>query len=776
MKVEIIKKVGCIEEMTIPIDLSSNAFIYGLNGSGKSTIKNILKGGFTEGSKLEPSFSGTPKMCEAKLSIFNETIIYESAKLQSPFTKKIKLFCFDEEFIENNIYINGSISDDHKKQYFRMFVGENVGQKIDHLLNKHLEMLSENTQLKSKLDVMSNNYNSLDYFYENLDESIKILNTSYDQNFLIEEAVRKRISKNINSIDTFSIKWLKTGAQVRKADNICPYCGQEIDTDLQLSLISFYKDLSIEKNDVNEMIMAKINDIYNNIATFDPNTEYIFVENIDLHMLKSEVLDLLNEKKQNIAKKIVFTKISEKTAIKERLRYFKLYLAEINEVINNLEIKDIFNLTTEMMEPNRVINIISRSENLIKNDDLKKDIKTKTSIFYKLNRSIKQKMSDIRDKQEVALTNHIGKINKKLKDYGLKYTIEFKEYKQKSTTRINQAHLELELIPIGFPKKHKSLNKDTIKNVLSEGEKSILAWIFFMVDLENKLTNGKNMIIIDDPISSYDAQRRFTMVSDLRNIMAKSISKEVIIFSHEKSFSNTLAYIPKMKHFNLIDGKLEEIDAREIIESDLKFDLSFIKDNSNSITQEILLEFVIRSRNVLEYNLMVNRFVNGKYFRKTEYGNFFSEASKLIHFRTNKISEEYFKYLEKKFKQITNNSITFDLSNVNLENIDFKEILSSDTSNMYNTRLKIDKFLLDIIDKNSISGLSDFMTTRDLLELAKKHVPENILDNLEMYIPIINTYNHPNQNYGLRRIDCSEIEMSELFYFVNNLPYETITI
>ena len=90
--------------------------------------------------------------------------------------------------------------------------------------------------------------------------------------------------------------------------------------------------------------------------------------------------------------------------------------------------------------------------------------------------------------------------------------------------------------------------------------------------------------------------------------------------------------------------------------------------------------------------------------------------------------------------------------------------------------MKIDKFLLDIIDKNSISGLSDFMTTRDLLELAKKHVPENILDNLEMYIPIINTYNHPNQNYGLRRIDCSEIEMSELFYFVNNLPYETITI
>lgn len=60
-------------------------------------------------------------------------------------------------------------------------------------------------------------------------------------------------------------------------------------------------------------------------------------------------------------------------------------------------------------------------------------------------------------------------------------------------------------------------------------------------------------------------------------------------------------------------------------------------------------------------------------------------------------------------------------------------------------------------------------TTGDLLKEVKKL---NLLDNdkyikYKTYLPLLNVYNHVNDNYGLRRVDCNEIKMKAMFDYLN---------
>ncbi|MBM7453046.1 wobble nucleotide-excising tRNase [Acholeplasma morum] len=763
-----IRKVGCIDAITSQVNLSKNAFIYGLNGSGKTTIKSIIKSSFLEGSKLEPSFGSKPKDSEAKLTIFNETVEFRSGKLIKPFSNKIKLYVFDTDYIENNIYINGEISDNHKHEYFKMFVGDNVSSKIQNLLEKYTEYSNkskEHTELITKLEF---DFQALENFNNNIDESVTLLRMGYDQKYLLEEVVRKRILSNVKEINETTIEWLQKGNKIRKNDELCPYCGQYTNDEIEKNLIGMYNEITAELNHLNEETKKQIDNLYANIASFDTKKIYALIE-MDLTTLKNEVLQKLISKKTDLSKKIELSSASEKNNLKERLRYFKPYIEELRSISEELKFDDIFSIPDDKIEHSKITNINNRTDNLVKDESLQKELKSLNSDVYKKAKTIQSKMNDIKLKQEAELGTHIDKINKKLREYNVKYQVTFEKYKQKTNTKQNQAQLELELVPISSPTIKKKFNKDTLKRVLSEGEKAMLAWIFFIVDLENKLTGGRNVIIIDDPISSYDSYRRFNLVNDLRKVISIQVDKELLILSHEKSFTNAVAFLPKTKHFNLIDGQIKNIDLKEIIESDLKFDIEFIKENSDKITQDNILEFVIRSRNFLEYIRMLNTFAKGKFFRITEYNLYFSEASKLIHFKTNFISEGYFKYVEKKYRQLTNQSITFDLSKIDITNINFDLITNGSIDNIYNARLKIDKYLFKVLNDNSFVDFNGKETTHDLLRYARKFIPIVLSEGLELHIPIINTYNHPNQNFGLRRVDCSEISKQNLYDFVNSL-------
>lgn len=72
------------------------------------------------------------------------------------------------------------------------------------------------------------------------------------------------------------------------------------------------------------------------------------------------------------------------------------------------------------------------------------------------------------------------------------------------------------------------------RTVLSDGDKSSLAFAFFLAQLQTDPNLSKKAIIIDDPITSLDSYRKLATFQEIKRI--SSHAKQCIILSHDQSF------------------------------------------------------------------------------------------------------------------------------------------------------------------------------------------------------------------------------------------------
>lgn len=287
------------------------------------------------------------------------------------------------------------------------------------------------------------------------------------------------------------------------------------------------------------------------------------------------------------------------------------------------------------------------------------------------------------------------------------------------------------------------------------------------MNLKEKLVSGNHLIIIDDPISSYDSYRRFNLITELNTIIDMPASKRIMLLSHEKSFSNVLLNNKKFKSFVMQDGELKDIDLSELVESDYKHDLLYLKNNRVINTKKALIKFLITSRNVMEYYYSLITFANVKYFRKKEYDYYYSIASSIIHLQSNNLPLEYIKYISKLMKMIIKEKIMFKFENIDLSDLNLQTELNY-IDDVYLARIKINFDIINILNNNGCPFKIE-STTGELLKEVKKL---NLLDNdkyikYKSYLPLLNVYNHVNDNYGLRRVDCNEIKMKAMFDYLN---------
>jgi wobble nucleotide-excising tRNase len=84
--------------------------------------------------------------------------------------------------------------------------------------------------------------------------------------------------------------------------------------------------------------------------------------------------------------------------------------------------------------------------------------------------------------------------------------------------------------PISFD--HNATNN--VRDCLSEGDKSTLALAFFLSKIENDSGRADKVIVLDDPLSSFDKNRRFQTISELLRLFRDS--RQLIILSHDGKF------------------------------------------------------------------------------------------------------------------------------------------------------------------------------------------------------------------------------------------------
>lgn len=515
--------------------------IYGLNGTGKSTLSNYLYNQTDEKFK-NCSVEGLYENDD--ILVYNQTFIqenfFEAENLKGIFTlskenkdaetkisnalKEIEKLRA-EELIKKEELDAENYSIDQKYNTVREIFWEiktdySGGDRVlefcldgnkkskDNLFNYITNLPKPTIKPSKNIEDLKNNLQSISGDNAQKYSILSQINFK-SQNIENEKLFSKQIIGNENSTVSQLIKelgnsdWVKSGLQyikeVKSENSICPFCQEKTISNILIENIKSYFDISYE-TDIN--LLKSYLEIYTQaIKNIPDKSVYETNPKYDLYKKDFELKYNLFIKIVEDNKKLIEDKI--KTAsVSITLKNSDKALEELNEVIT------------------RINSLVTEHNKNIDEIDLVRDNIKKT--FWEIMRwEYDQSISSIfKDKATSKLKTDV--LQNALKDITLKISAQNSiiSDQQKLTVNIKDAidNIKNSLVDLGITdfeiKEHsKNLykivrgeNEDKIFRSLSEGEKMIISFLYFIELCRGKkeaTETGKNkIIVIDDPISS----------------------------------------------------------------------------------------------------------------------------------------------------------------------------------------------------------------------------------------------------------------------------------
>ncbi len=461
---------------------------------------------------------------------------------------------------------------------YTSFTIENIFRKnnLGYTEEKSFEELKKENTILNTLpddvpDVAPNSGNIATDFFDNLEQ---ILKHSYSKSHFAEEFKTKIKSKQ---------GFVENGLKII-ADNKCPFCEQTfgenalklIDTytkylaDEEAKIISqidtFIKRVDELKKQIDYAYKNSLksktdfDDLKKNLPSFKEQNIKFLLDSKSLEDDFSTVISILNDKKNDISKRL-----SIEVHIKN-IESFKK---------NNSDIA---------IDNNKNIDALNKAKNNTNNEKL--NIK-KRLCKAKYIATLKSEIKNI--DEIVALQNEIQKIEKDISD---------KEKQAKALKKDKVIEAFEDFLNVFFAGKY-TFDKDNFclkfdthnlisnaSDVLSDGEKSIVAFCFFLAETHKKVEKEadyqKLFFVIDDPISSLDFHYVYSVAQIIRRLNDDSrfpIGERLrfLILTHNIEFMSIL-----------IRNKI--IDGRFILE----------KSNIKILQKELIMPYEEHLRDVYE--------------------------------------------------------------------------------------------------------------------------------------------------------------------------------
>ena len=431
---------------------------------------------------------------------------------------------------------------------------------------------------------------------KNINKPQKIDLVSFDKNFnftLFLENTKKLLSKVVsvsNILDEYKdspdkINWIKHGVDIH-GDNPekCVFCGNSIDSDLIKNLkLAFSNELRSLENE----LLLQNNRIKSEIQKLDAipniNKEDYFKDSVsDIQNINKEIENNTDNRKRVL--EILESKISEKQ----------------RDIFSKIEINDLNWIDFSEIQ----VEINSLYDDTIKQIEQFEDRKTKSLDFLRRYYIVKEfpvpeftKLS-----QEVdQLQEYMEKINleqKILNEEKEKFEKDISELEgslkseSEAVKRINMilqnslAHSEMSLKSVDDEEGiyfEVSRNEEREYN-LSEGEKSLIAFAYYITRLESLSTEekSKTILFIDDPVSSLDENNIFYIYNLIFCLLKKKEFLQYFLSTHNLDFLKYTNRFSNKKDYYLI----EKIKEAENIPSK-----SYIKNLPNYLSNKVT-EFV----------------------------------------------------------------------------------------------------------------------------------------------------------------------------------------
>ena len=604
-----------ITELQIPSDrffnttyrgLKQKNFIYGKNGTGKSTITQTIFDSFhaTHDVRIFQGFDSV-----AENSVLNAISLgKENASIQP----QIDQVSLEISELERDIIANESKPDN---LYARFQAKEKEYEEQNKSINDNCR--SSASKLKREhTDLTGVNYDIRDFKkdIESIDKSVtnvSLSNTETEQlqQLINQEEIKNESKQSFPNIDVsgflkatneiittelaksiileFSTieeqNWVRQGLNYHEKGDVCAFCNNPI-SEQRLDQLNHYFSDNVKKFETRlsraiEHLKSKKYEI-SKLNVIEPSQFYpIYREQISV--LNTSILILIQKYTQ-------FLDFLIETLEKRKSNLFTT-MSEIS-----YKIPDSFESIKEQYGKIYVENKKYGQNLTIKKEEAKNKLRLNLVNIELSGMDYSQEISDLKDlaieKKRLADELQINQNNlialRKQKVDLISQTID----ESIAAERINKALRSLgnhsfQLVLVSGEQK----GQYTIKNIdgstrdvdtLSTGEKNIVSFLWFLADLDNpsKKTENPQIIIFDDPMNSNDDTTQYLIISYLQDLINNlSETQQLFILTHNIHFYLNVRYdwwrkAPKTKltlHLKKIDGK-SKILPIETQDEDLK--------------------------------------------------------------------------------------------------------------------------------------------------------------------------------------------------------------
>lgn len=641
-----IKNVATYDEQGVLLDkLQKINFIYGANGSGKTTISNFIydnkddnfnscsinwrnelplrtlvynkgfrernfgKGKLTGVFTLGEATAEQIKIIEAKsdeLKVIKADGIKKSETLKSKKQEQEKLENNFKESVWKKVYKK------HESYFKKAFKGS---MQKESFKNK---LLQEEKNNISPLETAENLRERAKTIFGKEPQLIEIINSiSFNRILEIEDAnIWKRIIVGKADVDIAKLiqrlninDWVNQGKNYIE-DDVCPFCqNKTITGDFRRQLASYFDETYLNDikslNELKQEYDALTQNIINHLYTIETNQKTLSSSKLDKDKFSAFIRTLISQITTNA--ELLNNKIKEPSRSME-LNSTKEQLGLIEKLISeaNIEIKKhndiVANYTTErnnlttaiwrylVEEYKPDIDDFNRKINGIKSglENLTKQHKTKQDEYKKLNQEIK----DL-NKNVTSIQPTIDEINRLLKSYGF---------------------LNFEIVPAHEEGFYQIQREDgTIaESTLSEGEITFITFLYFLQLAKGGISedevNDERILVIDDPISSLDSNVLFVVSTLIKDIITsikenKGNVRQIILLTHNVYFHKEVSFIDgrtkKCKNTSFwILRKNDKVTALQSFEKDnpiqSSYDLLWQELKSEEVKSSLTIQNIMR--------------------------------------------------------------------------------------------------------------------------------------------------------------------------------------
>lgn len=640
-----------IDNGEISIEKNHLNIKYAFNGTGKSTISTAISAKIENNElSLNSLISFKNKGTEKNKPEIDGLNDFKSVKI------------FNEDYVKQYVFQNDELIKDSFEIFVKTKKYDEHMKKIDLLVKEIHEVFKNDEELKeliTDLQIFLNSYGNVKTGYskssligKGLGEGNKLSNIPAD---IIQ------YSPFLTKSDT-NVKWLKwqiSGKDYQVDEDICPYCANSISSEKE----------KIEK--ISEHFDSKEIDSLNKIIDIFTKFEKYFSDytNKKIKEISSNITGISKEQKEYL------TQIRNQVAVlKEKLESLDgIGYISLNDPENKV-IDIIKNYKTDLsyipcLESDLVIEKVNKINNSI-------DV-----VLDKVSR-LQGEINQQRNLIIKTIEKYNKQINSFLKMAGYEYYVDIKE---------KDGNFKLKLF-------HKDYDKDIPgdEKHLSYGEKNAFALALFMY---SALNENPDLIILDDPISSFDGNKKFAIINMLFMGSNSFKDKTVLLLTHDfnividtiYNFKNKILPIPVAHFLSINDGTLtekgiEKKDIKSFVEiAKFKFNCSIDVINKLIYLRRL---FELEGNKGLEWNLLSSLFHKRLSPTKRSAEN---EES---------MSEQEINYAEEQIKEyISDFSFTEQLKRVNDTNA-MKTLYTSCSCNY--EKLQIFRIIFDSISLEDV--------------------------------------------------------------------------